>query len=165
MLSNFAPPYDADVIEALQAADYVLLGKTNMDEFAMGGSTVNSAFHVTRNPRDLSLVPGGSSGGSAAAVAAGLTPAALGSDTGGSIRQPAAFCGVCGFKPTYGAVSRYGLVAFGSSLDQIGPIANTPEDCAIIMNCISRSDKRDGTSKISRVTDIPDYTAKIGKGV
>ena len=162
MLENFVPPYNATVIEKLNAEGYVLLGKTSMDEFAMGGSNQTSAFKKTKNPYDLERVPGGSSGGSAAAVSASLAPAALGSDTGGSIRQPSSFCGVTGIKPTYGRVSRYGLVAFASSLDQIGPICNDARDCAIMLNAICGTDPHDATS--ARVS-TPDFTAKLGESV
>lgn len=162
MLENFIPPYNATVIEKLNEQGYVLLGRASMDEFAMGGSTQTSAFAKTRNPYDLERVPGGSSGGSAAAVAASLAPAALGSDTGGSIRQPSSFCGVTGIKPTYGRVSRYGLVAFASSLDQIGPICNDARDCAVMLNAICGHDRRDATS--ARV-DTPDFTEKIGQPI
>lgn len=158
ILSNFVPPYDATVIEKLAAQDSVVIGKANMDEFAMGGSTENSGFHPSHNPWDLNSVPGGSSGGSAAAVAAGEAIWALGSDTGGSIRQPAAYCGLVGFKPTYGRVSRYGLVAFASSLDQIGPITRDVTDCAIVMNAISGHDPKDSTSINSQA---PDYTKSL----
>src|SRR5215510_3763360 len=160
MLDNFVSPYDATVVERLKAAGTVLIGKTNMDEFAMGSSNETSFYGPVRNPWDLKRVPGGSSGGSAAAVAARLAPAATGTDTGGSIRQPAALSGICGLKPTYGVVSRYGMIAFASSLDQGGPLAKSAEDLALLLNVMAGFDERDSTS-IRR--DAEDYALELDK--
>lgn len=162
MLENFIPPYNATVMENLEANGAVMLGKTSLDEFAMGATNQTSVFAKTKNPYDKNRVPGGSSGGSAAAVSASLCAAALGTDTGGSLRQPSAFCGVTGIKPTYGRVSRYGVVAFASSLDQVGAIAKDSHDCAIILNSICSYDPHDG---VSSRESVPDFTAKIGQPI
>src|SRR5215469_16274340 len=162
ILGRYIPPYDSTAVARMEAAGAVILGKLNCDEFAMGSSNENSAFYPVHNPHDLSRVPGGSSDGSAAAVAAGMAVAALGSDTGGSIRQPASFCGVVGLMPTYGRVSRYGLIAFASSLDHIGPLTKTVKDAAIILRCIAGRDPQDSTSAD---VPVPDYEQEIGKPV
>jgi len=162
ILENYIPPFNATIMNRLRTEGMILLGKTNLDEFAMGSSTENSALKTTHNPWNLDYIPGGSSGGSAAAVAAGECLAAIGSDTGGSIRQPASHCGVVGMKPTYGRVSRFGLVAYASSLDQIGPITKEVSDCALLMNVIGGHDPKDSTS-VPR--EVPDYTRKLQKGV
>lgn len=162
MLSNYLPPYDATVIERLTLAGGILLGKTNLDEFGMGSSTEYSAYHPTRNPRDPSRTAGGSSGGSAAAVAAAMASFAIGSDTGGSVRQPAAFCGLFGMKPTYGRVSRYGLVSFASSLEQVGVLTKTAEDNAAVLSVLAGQDPRDATTS---PCDVPDLSAGIGEGI
>ncbi len=162
ILEGFVPPYSATAVEKLEAAGAILLGKTNTDEFAMGSSTENSGYGPTRNPWDLERVPGGSSGGSAAAVAADEAPAALGTDTGGSVRQPAALCGVVGLKPSYGRVSRYGLIAYGSSLDQIGPITKTVADAALLLEVMAGADQRDSTTM---PVDVPSFSAALNRDI